>query len=135
MTGGPLLVILAQIHILRSENGVVRPLNPRFVDDIYTKCNESVEDILFHTNISLSIEENTKEFLDTKTVLHRYGTVTTFIYRKETKIAISWISKSHKCYKRNTILGNLNRLKRILSNFDIEIRAIKKIILTHVTLY
>ena len=36
-----------------------------------------------------------------------------------------WILKSPKHYKRNIILGDLHGLKRILSNFNTEIRAIK----------
>ena len=36
-----------------------------------------------------------------------------------------WILKSPKHYKRNIILGDLYGLKRILSNFNTEIRAIK----------
>ena len=69
--GGPLLVILADIHMVRSENAAVCPLNPsfykRFVDDIYTKCNKNAEDVLFknldnfYPNISLTIEVSAKK--------------------------------------------------------------------------
>ena len=39
----------------------------------------------FHPDISLTIEVNPKKFLDTKIVLNRDGTVTTFVYRKKKK--------------------------------------------------
>ena len=35
------------------------------------------------------------------------------------------MSKIPKKYKRNTVSGNLHRSRKIVSNFDIEIRAIK----------
>ena len=91
--GGPLLVILADINRVRSENAVVHSLNPSFLKwfiyDNYTKCNKNSEDILFknlnssHPNISLTIEVSPKKLLDTKVVLNKDGTVTTFVYRKE----------------------------------------------------
>ena len=48
---GPLSVILADIHMLRTESEVVKPMNSpfykRFVEDIYSKRNKSQEDVLF----------------------------------------------------------------------------------------
>ena len=87
----PLSVILAYIHVIRPEDAVVRLLNPsfrkRFVDDIYTKGNENIDDIFFknlnsfYPNISLTFEVNL--ILNTKAVLNRDGTITSFVYRKE----------------------------------------------------
>ena len=121
--------------MVKSENGVARSLNlsfyKQFVDGIYTKRNENVEDISFenlvsfHLNISLTIDLNTKTFLDTNIVLNRDGTVITFVYRKETKLPIPWISKSPKRHKRNTMTENLHRSERISPDFDTEITAIK----------
>ena len=64
--GGPLSVILADIHMVRTENEVVKPINPpfykRFVDDIYSKRSKSQQDVLlealnnFHPIIKLTIE-------------------------------------------------------------------------------
>ena len=48
----------------------------------------------------------------------------TFI--RKTKLPSPWTSKTPKCYKRNTINGDLNRSKRIPSNFDKEITLIKE---------
>ena len=129
----PLSVILAYIHVIRPEDAVVSLLNPsfrkRFVDDIYTKGNESTDDTFFknlnsfYPNIILTFEVNL--ILNTKTVLNRDGTITSFVYRKETKLPITWISKSPTRYKRNTVKGDLHRLKRISPDFDTEIGAVK----------
>ena len=35
--GGPLSVILADIHIVRTENGVVKPMNSPFYNNLLTK--------------------------------------------------------------------------------------------------
>ena len=133
--GGPLSVTLADIHMVRTENELVKPMNPpfykRFVDDIYSKRNKSQEDILFqalnkfHPNIKLTIEVNPVKFLDTKVILNNEGVVKTQVYRKENKKVVPWVSKISKRYKRNTISGDLHRSRKIASNFDIEIRAIK----------
>ena len=118
--------------MVRTENEVVKPLNPpfykRFVDDIYSRRNKSQQDVLFealnnfHPNIKLTIEVNPEKFLDTKILLNNEGVVTTQVYRKENKKAVSKIPKR---YKRNTISGDLHRSRKIASNFDIEITAIK----------
>ena len=73
-------VILADIHIVKTENEVVKPMNPpfykRFVDDIYSKRNKSQKDVLFealnnfHPNIKLTIEVNPVKFLDTKIIFN-----------------------------------------------------------------
>ena len=64
--GRPLSVILADIHMVRTKNEVVKPMNPpfykRFVDDIYSKRSKSQQDVLlealnnFHPIIKLTIE-------------------------------------------------------------------------------
>ena len=133
--GGPLSVTLADIHMVRTENELVKPMNPpfykRFVDDIYSKRNKSQQDVLFealnnfHPNIKLTVEVNPVKFLDTTIILNNEGVVTTQVYRKENKKAVPWISKIPKRYKRNTISGDLHRSRKIASNFDIEIKAIK----------
>ena len=84
-------VILADIHIVKTENEVVKPMNPpfykRFVDDIYSKRNKSQKDVLFealnnfHPNIKLTIVVDPVKFLDKKiifNIFHHYeGVVTT----------------------------------------------------------
>ena len=133
--GGPLSVILADIHMVRTENEVVKPMNPRFykrfVDDIYSKRNKSQQDVLFealnnfHPNIKLTIEVNPVKFLGTKIILDNEGVVKTQVYRKENKKTVPWVSKVPKRYKRNTISGDLHRSRKIASNFAIKIRASK----------
>ena len=64
--GGPLSVILADIHVVKTENEVVNQMNNLFykwfVDDIYSKTKISQQDVLlealnnFHTIIKLPIE-------------------------------------------------------------------------------
>ena len=96
--GGPLSVILADIHVVRTEKEVVKPLNPpfykRFVDDIYSRRNKSQQDVLFealnnfHPNKKLTIEVNPEKFLDTKILLNNEGVVTIQEYRKENNKAL-----------------------------------------------
>ena len=107
------------------------PFYKRFVDDIYSRGNKSQQDVLFealnnfHLNIKLTLEVNPEKFLDTKILLNNEGVVTTQVYRKENKKAVPWVSKIPKRYKRNTISRDLHRSRKIVSNFVIEIRAIK----------
>ena len=114
--GGPLSVILADIHMVRTENELVKPMNPpfykRFVDDIYSKRNKSQKDVLFealnnfHPNIKLTIEVNPVKFLDTKIILNNEGAgipKPPQVYWEENKKVVPWVSKIPKEYKRNTI--------------------------------
>ena len=97
--GGPLSVTLADIHMVRTENELVKPMNPpfykRFVDDIYSKRNKSQQDVLFealnnfHSNIKLATEVNPVKFLDTRIILNNEGVVAPQVYRKENKKAVS----------------------------------------------
>ena len=113
----------------------MKRLNPpfckRFVDDIYSRRNKSQQDVLFetlnnfHSNIKLTLEVNPEKFLDTKILFKNEAVVTTQVYRKENKKAVPWIFKFAKRYKSNTISGDLHRSRKIASNFDIKIRAIK----------
>ena len=57
--------------------------------------------------------------------MNNEGVVTTQVYRKENKKTVPWVSKIPKRYKRNTISWDLHRSRRIASNFDIEVRAVK----------
>ena len=120
--GGPLSVILADIHMVRTENEVVEPMNPpfheRFVDDRYSRRNKFQQDVLFealsnfHPNIKLTIEVNTRKFFEKKINLNNKGVVSTQVYRKENTKAVPWVSKIPKRYKGNIISGNLNRLEK-----------------------
>ena len=124
---GPLSVILVDIHMLRTENEVVKPMDSPFykwfVDDIYRKRNKSQQDALFETfnnfypNKKLTIEVNPAKFLDAKIILNNEDVVTTQIYQKENKKVLPWVFKIPKRYKRNTISGDLHRSRKIASSF------------------
>ena len=133
--GGPLSVTLADIHLIRTENDVVKPLKPlfykRYVDDIYSRCKKNCTDQLYHElnnyhpNINLTIEINPKKFLDTQVII-KNGKIETAVCRNSTKLLVPWSSNIPKRYKRNAINADLHRTKRISTNFDKEIYRIKK---------
>ena len=92
--GSPLSVILADIHMVRTENEVVKPTSPLFYKDlltIYSRRDKFQQDALFealnnfHPNIKLTIEVNSEKFLDIKIILNNDGVVATQVYRKESK--------------------------------------------------
>jgi len=128
--GGPLSVTLSDIYMVKLENDIVVPLKPKFyrryVDDIYNRRKKNTEDILFkelnsyHPNINLTVEINPTKFLDTKLICVN-GVYKTMVNRKETKLPIHWSSKIPKRYKRNSVLGDLHRAKRISSDFQTEV--------------
>ena len=111
--GGPLSVTMADIHMIRTENEVVKPMKPLFykrhVDDIYSYSKRNCTDQLYHElnnhhpNTNLTIEINPKKFLDTQV-----------------------ITKMSKQYKQSAINADLRRTKRISGNFDKEIYQMKK---------
>ena len=121
--------------MIRTEKDIVTPLKPifykRFVDDIYNRRKKGIHDNLYerlnnyHPNNKLTIEINPNKFLDTKTTDNE-GTIETKVYRKTTKLPVSWASNIPKRYNRNIINTDLNRAKRITSNLDNEQVIIKK---------
>ena len=79
----------------------------------------------YHPNIKLTIEVNPSRFLETK--LTNISSDSKFnLYWKNTKLPLSWTSKTPKCYKGKTINGDLHCSKRISSNFDKEIPLMKQ---------
>ena len=100
--GGPLSVTLADIHTIRTENDVVKPLKPlfykRYLDDIYSRRKKNCTDQLYHElnkyhpNINLTIEINPKKFLDTQVII-KNGKIETDIYRKSTKLPHAMVIK------------------------------------------
>ena len=133
--GGPLSVILADICMIKMENDIVRPHNPifykRFVDDIITRRKIGVHDELYealnkyHPKLKLTIEVNPSKFLDTSIKINNNNTISTSVHMKETKLPIPWSSKVPKRYKRNAVVGDLHRAKRIGSDFEQEVSNIK----------
>ena len=81
---------------------------------------------MFHYGINAwLVEISPNKFLDTKLINHN-GTYSTQVYRKPTKIPTNWSSKIPKRYKRNAIVGDLNRSQKISSNFKYEVQQIQK---------
>ena len=117
------------------ENDFVIPSKPIFyhrsVHDIYSITelgDNAFHDQLnnYHPNIKLTIEVNSTKFLETK--LTNINSAYKFdVYQNNTKLPSPWTSKTPKRYQRNTINGDLHRLKRISSNFDEEILLIKEV--------
>ena len=133
--GGPLSVTFSDIFMNKMEQAIVTPFKPifyrRYVDDIFIRRKSHIEDTLFqnlnsyHQNIKLTLEKNPSKFLDTKLLKKTDGTYETLVYRKTSKMPNHWSSKVPKRYKRNNILGDLHRSKRISSNFHQEINEIR----------
>ena len=78
----------------------------------------------YHQNIKLTLELSTKRVLDTN-LEFQDGILKTSFHRKETKLPTPWNSKIPKKYKRNVIIGDLHRSKRISTDFTKEKSFIK----------
>ena len=121
----PLSGTFSYIDKVKMGNDVVRPSKflfyRRFADDIDSR-QKSGENILHN----LIIDVNSGKFLETK-LISISGAYKFNVYRKNTNLPSPCISKTPKCYKRNTINGNLlDRSKSITPNFDEEISLIKE---------
>ena len=133
--GGPLSVTLSHIWMVKMENNIVIPQKPifrkRHVDDIVNGRKKHEEDLLlkklinYHHKSKLIIEINPPKFIDTEIIVLNNEAVT-FVHRKESKLPVPWKSKVPKHYKRNALLGELHRAKKISSNFQNEVKNIKE---------
>ena len=66
----------------------------------------------YHQNIKLILELDPTKFLDTEIILSN-GKISTQVYNKMKKLALHWTSKIPVRYKRNAIIGELHRAKKI----------------------
>ena len=114
--GGPISVVLSNIFCVKIEFDEVKPLKPKlYVDDIYSKRTKNQPDKLFeklnnyHRNIKLTIEINPSKLLDTEIII-KNGIIELSVAVKESKITNHWSSAVPKKYKRNVILGDLQRI-------------------------
>jgi len=117
------------------EKQVVVPEKPafykRYVDDVIRRRKKSQPDELlsklmsFHPKIRFTVEVNPEKFLDTKLILNDDGECETRVYRKPNKVPLHWFSKTPVRYKRNAIIGDLTRAKRISSCFQDEVDTIR----------
>ena len=133
--GGSLSVALANIWMVKMENDIVIPQKSifyeRYVDDIINRRKKHEEDLLFkklnnyRPKIKLTIEINPPKLLDTEIIISNNEVVKS-VHRKESKLPVPWESNVPKHYKRNSLLGELHRAKKISSNFQEEVKNIKE---------
>ena len=131
--GGPISVVLSDIYVCKMKENIVAPSKPlfykRYVDDTYVRRKKNETDKLYnaldsyHQNMKLSLELDPTKFLDTD-IIRSNGEITTQVHNKMKKLPVHWTSKIPVRYKRNVIIGELHRAKKIASNFDIEIECI-----------
>ena len=101
----------------------------RYVDDTYFRRKKIEIDELYNAlnlydqNIKLTLELDPIKFLDTE-IIRSNGKITTHVYNKTKKLPVHWTSKIPVRYKRNAIISELQRAKKIASNSDIEIKRI-----------
>ena len=133
--GNPLSPTLANIFMCELEMDIVTPRNipfyDRYVDDCFTKRKTDVPDQLleslnsYHPNIQFTVEKEPTHFLDTAfTVKGRK--FSTSVYKKPSKQQVHWKSAVAKKWKKNTITGALHRAKRIISDWQSEVKTIKQ---------
>ena len=132
--GGPVTVVFSAIFMCKMEEDVVVLAKlifyKRFVSDTYICKKQNVNNELFrnlnnyHTNIKLTLEENTKKFLDTE-IIRKNNTISTQVFTRLTKFPVHWSSKILTNYKRNAITSELHRDKQIVTEIDKDLRRIK----------
>ena len=120
--GGPISVVFLDIFMNKMERDIViliaANLYKRYVDDIFAKRKKNKPDNLYnalnnyHRNINLTVEVNPKRFLDTE-IISNSNRFETKVFYKDRKLATHWSSAVPKPYKRNSILGDLHRVKAI----------------------
>ena len=130
--GGPFPL---NIFCIKIEFNVVKPLKSKlykhYFDDIYSKQTKNQPDKLFeklnnyHSNIKLTIEVNPSKLLDTEITI-KNGIIETSVVVRESKLLDHWSSTVSKKYKRNAILGDLHRVHKISSKFELGKQPIKK---------
>ena len=128
--GGTISVVLSDIYVCKMKEDIVAPSKSLFykcyVDDTYVRRKKNESDELYNAmHIKLTLDLNPTKFLDTE-IIRSNGKITTQVYNKMKKLPVHWTSKIPVRYKRNAIIGELHRAKKIASNFDIEIKRIVK---------
>ena len=131
--GGSISVVPFDIYVCNMEEDIVAPLKPlfhkRYANDTCArrKKNETLElyNVLnsYLQNIKLTLELDPTKFLDAE-IIRSNGKSTTQLYNKQKKLPVHWTSKSPVRDKRNVIIGELHRAKKVASNFDMEIKRI-----------
>ena len=119
----------------KMEKDVVIPLRQKFyfryVRNTYNRRNKKQPDKLFemmnkyHPNINITVEVNSSKFLDTK-IYRDKNEIKSVAYHQEMELPLHWTSAVPKHYKMNVIIGDLHRVKNLSSNFEHEVRIIRK---------
>ena len=78
----------------------------------------------YYKNIKLTLETSPKNLLRTEIIRTEPG-IKTQVYNKAEKRPVHWPLRVLFKYKRNAIIGELERAKRIALDFDKEIEIIK----------
>ena len=86
-------------------------------DELYSALNS------YHQNMKLTLELDPTKCLDTEIILSN-SKFTIQVYNKIKKLRVHATSKIPVRYKRDAIIGELQRAKKIASNFDIETNCI-----------
>ena len=97
----------------------------RYVNDMYVRRMKNYVDKLFEElnsyNENITLGVNPTKFLDTEFIIEK-GEITTQLFTKSTKLPVHWSSKLPVRYKPNAITGEQNWEKRIVSDFNNELK-------------
>ena len=127
LMGGLISVVFSNVLMYKTELDVAVPAKPifykRYVNDMYVQRKKNYVDKLFeelnthNENVKLTLEVNLTNFLDTE-LIRENGEITMQVFSKSTNLPVHWSSKISIRYKRNVVTGELNRAKRIASDFN-----------------
>ena len=127
LMGGLISVVFSDVLMYKTELDVAVPAKPifykRYVNDMYVQRKKNYVDKLFeelnthNENVKLTLEVNLTNFLDTE-FIRENGEITMQVFSKSTNLPVHWSSKISIRYKRNVVTGELNRAKRIASDFN-----------------
>ena len=127
LMGGLISVVFSDVLMYKTELDVAVPAKPifykRYVNDMYVQRKKNYVDKLFeelnshNENVKLTLEVNLTNFLDTE-LIRESGEITMQVFSKSTNLPVHWSSKISIRYKRNVVTGELNRAKRIASDFN-----------------
>ena len=87
------------------------------IDELYNVL------ISYHQNAKLTLELDQTKYLDTE-IIRSNGKIITQEYNKMKKLPVYWTSKISVRYRRNAIIGELHKAKKIASNFGMKIKRI-----------
>ena len=113
------------------DEDIVAPWNPFFCkwykNDTYVRRKKNETEELYnalnwyHQNTKLTLELDPTKFFE---IIRSNGKIATQVYNKMKKLPVNWTSKIPVRYKRNLIIGELHRAKKIASTFNMEIKRI-----------